>query len=771
MLWVWTKSHYARIAELVRPLGLTTPWRIVSFAQHLQPTPQDVVLVLGSEGLERLRNARLVPRNRTLSTLRGVPVRQSVCPFLVSYDPALADKEAQATSQIQWDFRLACRLHDEKTLEPKLGQYEYVPDLSPVLARIEQKRKDGLERVPVHLDLETMGRYPWYASKLIVSSSWTVDPGRSFVVYHYGTELTDELRGQLHELLTSSCVRVWGTNGKYDLLWLRVKWGLECTNYVFDTTLAGSLLDENRANSLNTHAKLFTSIGGYDDTFNRTWDKGEMQRVPKEALLPYAGGDTDAGYRVSLVFQKQLRQDPRLLNFYLNLLHPAARAFERVEFRGLLVDAQYWSQLRVEVEAESARLRREQMQHVPWQAKAKYWAGDLKPVSGKFLREVLFGSPPHGYGLVAKQTTGKLGLPSTSMRHLRQFRKHRRAGALIRSLEEHGTLQKLLDTYLIGFKSHLRPDGRFHPTYVLHAGALYDDSDETAGTNTGRLSARDPAIQTLPKHGVWAKKLRRAFVSPPGMLVWRLDFSQGELRVAACIAREERMLSAYREGKDLHAMTAAEVHEIPLADFMALHSSDPSRFSELRQGGKAGNFGLLYGMGAEGFQAYAEATYGLKLTLRKAQSFRSRFFELYSGLVGWHSSMRELAHNYGFVRSPLGRVRHLPLIHSSDREVRAKSERQAINSVVQSTLSDLCLLAVVLIDSEFPEDKLQVNGSTHDEVYGYVTQDDPQQWLGRVKDCVEHLPLGELFGWRPEIDFPVDIEIGRSLGELEPVIF
>jgi len=279
---------------------------------------------------------------------------------------------------------------------------------------------------------------------------------------------------------------------------------------------------------------------------------------------------------------------------------------------------------------------------------------------------------------------------------------------------------------------------------------------------------------TIPKHSVWAHKLRTGYKAPPGFLVVNIDFSQGELRIAACIANEKNMLQAYRDGMDLHLITGGRVNGIELDDLLDMKEAAKKdkkiakRLKKIRQGGKAGNFGLLYGMGAKGFMEYARVSYRVYLTLTEATNARDAFFELYPGLVTWHEQSKKFARQHGFVCSPLGRKRHLPLIYSSDNEMRSKAERQAINAQVQSTLSDVGQFALVKFHETYGRpDGCRPFMFCHDAIVFYVKEEDAGIWIPRAKDLMENLPLKETFGWDHQIPFPVDVEVGSSMATME----
>jgi len=335
---------------------------------------------------------------------------------------------------------------------------------------------------------------------------------------------------------------------------------------------------------------------------------------------------------------------------------------------------------------------------------------------------------------------------------------------MVEILKEYTSATKTLGTYVTGFLSHLREDGKWHPNYFLFSGM--DEVETEGGAVTGRLSVKDPAIQTIPKHTKWAKRLRRVVIAPPGHLILSNDYSQGELKIAACLAQEQTMIEAYRNGIDLHAVTAARLAGYDFDKFMKLAETDPHKFEEVRYLGKAGNFGLIYGMGANGFMIYAISNYGVVMTLEEAEGNRDAFFDLYPGLIEWHREYKGRARKQGFIRSPLGRVRHLPMLHSHEQAVVAKELRRAINSPVQATLSDMALWSTGLMVSRGQFDVAPVFGMVHDQLLSYVPEDSWEAIAKQRKELMENLPF-EQVGWEPDLRFTVDTEVGPNLGELK----
>jgi DNA polymerase I-like protein with 3'-5' exonuclease and polymerase domains len=254
-------------------------------------------------------------------------------------------------------------------------------------------------------------------------------------------------------------------------------------------------------------------------------------------------------------------------------------------------------------------------------------------------------------------------------------------------------------------------------------------------------------------------------------VILNVDFSQGELRIAACLANEITMIKAYQKGIDLHLLTGLGLWNIQnpnnaftLAQALDLMKAEDKNIKLVRQGGKAGNFGLLYGMQVLGFLSYAWNTYKVALTEHEGEKFRNSFFDRYPRLPKWHENYINMAHSDGQVRSPLGRIRHLPLVHSNDWKVKSAAERQGINAPVQSTLSDMGLLAASILNKLYPD--LWIFGFTHDALSFYVPEDEAVYWATNIKEVMENLPLGK-FGWKPQLNFPVDVEIGTNMGDMK----
>ncbi len=732
----------------------------------------EVCLVMGTKCVESLKLAGLLPKQMGIGKLREKPYpAPGGGSYLVTYDPGIVAIDYGRKPEIQWDVNLGVRLIRTGSVNPQYGDYKYVDTFAPLITYIRKQYKKTGKAIHVSCDLETVGLDPVNPDAHIVSIGFSVYKGMAHVKYfsNRGEYPEGMLLYQLKYLLKSKRIKLVGANFKYDWHWIKKHWDIECTNFALDTLLVGSLLDENRNNSLNMHTKIYLpSLGGYDDEFNRTHDKGKMHEVPTLELLPYAGGDLDADLQLVGRLRPIILKDKRLANFYGHLLHPASKAFTRIEQRGMVVDIERYEELRHDVQKQMDSLHKTAIGILPATIQNKY-IDDLSLTRDVILREFLFTN--RGLNLRPKVFTEKEKLPSTSKTHLQMFLGNPKADEFLQALFEWKAAKKTMSTYIVGFLKHLRADGMFHPTYMLHRGMFDGDTSKEAGTVTGRSSCKDPAYQTIPKHTKWAKLLRSVYTAPPGYVILNVDFQQGELRIAACLANEITMINAYKKGIDLHLLTRLELWNIQnpasaltLKEAMALMKAEDPNIKLVRQGGKAGNFGLLYGMQVLGFLSYAWNTYGVKLTEDEGANFRNGFFNRYPRLPDWHDNYISMAHAHGQVRSPLGRIRHLPLVHSNDWKVRSAAERQGINAPVQSTLSDMGLLAAGILNEKYPD--LWCFGFTHDALSFYVPEDEAHEWAVKISAVMENLPLAK-FGWKPQLSFPVDVEVGTNMGDMK----
>jgi len=792
MLYLWTSAKHHQLVSVTKPVLDTIRPRPaaqgLSFTPYELPIPESgqIHLAMGTKTVDVLKEARIIPRNLSVAKLRGkvwpVPGEPDRGAWMITYDPYMVERDAKALTDIQWDVRLACRYLTSGSLAPKVGTYNWVSGFSDLIDAVKREADKTGEKVRLFEDLETLGLWPWYDKAWIISIAFCHKIGTAAMMKfpENGDYPTDAVLQQVEWLENADEISLAGASLKFDNLWKKAKWGLDWPKaFLFDTLLGGGLVNENRQNSLNIHAKIYTDMGGYDDMFNAAHEKGRMDLAlakDPEGFVIYAGGDVDAGARAREEIVGELTADPGLVDFYTTILHPAARAFEKIEYTGILVDSQELAAVGLICAEESAAAHADMYELVPPRIKRKRSGatGDRLKFTPAVLRDIFFDEA--GWDLEPLVWTDKAKLPSTSVDdHLKRFKDHPQAGPFLEALKRKNKAEKIGSSYVVGFLKHLRPDGRFHPTFALHVGSQYEDDDET-GTNTGRTAAKNPHAQTIPKRWKpgdynWPSVLRACYPAPPGQLIGEIDYSQGELKIHAMLANEPTMLKLFHEGMDMHLLTGTKLAGITYEEGQALEKTDPKLFKRMRYGAKAPNFGLIFMQSPPGFQRYAYKEWDLDYSLAECQKIHGDFFALYRMLRAYSERQMRAAREDLCVINPFGRVRHLPLAVSKDKKTRAGALRQAVNAPTQSTLSDMGLWSIAIADG--PDHDLLGRGLdifnfVHDAVQFYFPDTSAGfEMVQEMKDIMENLPYGELCDWEPELKMTTDFEYGPNLAEMK----
>lgn len=243
--------------------------------------------------------------------------------------------------------------------------------------------------------------------------------------------------------------------------------------------------------------------------------------------------------------------------------------------------------------------------------------------------------------------------------------------AVVDLVLEYRELSKLKNTYVDALPLQVNPQtGRVHTSY------------NQAGSVTGRIASSDPNLQNIPIRTDLGRKVRKAFIAQPGHVLLAVDYSQVELRIVAHMSNDQTMLSAFQSGQDIHAATAAAIFDVPIEQVS----------KEQRNRAKGVNFGLIYGMSAFGLSRYTD------ITLAEAEDFVKAYFEQFPGVKSYLDGMRAQAAEIGYVETLLGRRRYFPgLKNQTNRNIRNREEREAINAPIQGTAADIMKLAMLAV--------------------------------------------------------------------------
>ncbi|MCW0451523.1 DNA polymerase I [Xanthomonas sacchari] len=467
-----------------------------------------------------------------------------------------------------------------------------------------------------------------------------------------------------------------GQHGKYDLHVLR-RHGVDVQGYADDTMLESFVL--NSTASRHDMDSLARRYLGYDTVkYEDVAGKGAKQiafsQVAIDDATGYAAEDADITLRLHRTLSAQLDAEPALARVYREIEMPLVPVLARVEANGVCVDI---AELRKQSQDLSQRM-------LAAQQKATALAGrSFNMDSPKQLQAVLFDE----LKLPAVLKTPK-GQPSTNEEALEAIADQHE---LPRVILEYRGLAKLRSTYTDKLPEMVNPDtGRVHTSY------------HQAGAATGRLSSSDPNLQNIPIRTDDGRRIRRAFVAPPGRKLIACDYSQIELRIMAHLSEDPGLLRAFGSGVDVHRATAAEVFGRKLEEVTGNE----------RRAAKAINFGLMYGMSAFGLAR------NLGIGRGEAQDYVALYFSRYPGVRDFMERMREQARTQGYVETLFGRRLYLNDINARQQGLRAGAERAAINAPMQGTAADIIKRAMVGVDAWLQDhrDRALMILQVHDEL-------------------------------------------------------
>jgi len=712
-----------------------------------------IILALGNEALQATvgRSGIMKYRGQSFDHASGAQVIPTISPAMVARNPGQHDG---FVADLMYVNRLSQGIDLSDALKPKAFRY------------VMSKR--GLQMLADELsvchgyafDIESNGFDEFKPESRMVSlslSTWR-DPDATAPEIIWAIPLfhpESPFKGNwkmilrwLAKFMRKPKVRV-AHNGKFDLRWLW-QFGVKF-NLTFDTMLAAHLLDENRPKGIKPLARTLLGVAPWD------MDASDLLNEPLRKVLKYNGLDTWYTAHVYFIFKEQLKQRPRLAKILMKILVPASNVFTEIEMRGIWVDR--------EILATNAKIAKETLDDIDAQLMAhvpprEVWPKNIKEVNfnaSNFARWWIFdylGMPVLARG--KPKEDGSPGNPSMAESILERFKNdHEAIGLLLERVK----WQKFHSSFFTAYQEQIDDNDRIHTTFKL------------TGTVTGRLSSGkgddDKVTSKVQNRGVNLQQVPRdkfvkgIFGGSPGCVFLECDYSQVELRIAAFIARETTMMGLYQRNEDIHMATAMKMTNKVAADVTG----------DERKKAKPVNFGFLYGMSANTFITTAWNNYGVEVTERESVAFRKAFFDAYPTLLDWHKRQRRLGHKFGQVESPIGRIRHLPDIHSADREVRGNAERQAINSPVQSFASDMAIIALVTLTREFKRRGLKTRsvGTVHDAINFEVPIEELEEVVPLIKQHMENPPIDEWFGVHLDVPIIGDVALSRMWGDKEEI--
>ena len=487
-----------------------------------------------------------------------------------------------------------------------------------------------------------------------------------------------------------------GQNLKYDLEVLR-NYDIELKGKMWDTMIAHYLIQPELRHNMDYMAEIYLNYQTIhiDELIGA---KGKNQRSmreldPKE-VYEYAAEDADITLQLKNKLEPELKKQGAEKLFY-EIEMPLMPILAEMEMTGVCLDTDSLS--------ETSKQLTQRMLDI--EQRIYELAGEhFNIASPKQVGDILFDK----LKIIDKAKKTKKGQYVTSEEVLQQLRhKHEIVGLIL----DHRGLKKLLGTYIEALPKLINP----------RTGHIHTSFNQTI-TATGRLSSSDPNLQNIPIRGEDGKEIRKAFIPEPGCLFFSADYSQIELRVMAHLSQDPQMIEVFREGKDLHAATAANIYKKPIEEVTR----------DERTKSKRANFGIIYGITVFGL---AER---LDIPRDEAKMLIDGYFDTFPQVHDYMEKSKEVARQQGYVTTLFGRRRYLPDINSANSVVRGFAERNAINAPIQGTAADIIKVAMIHIFQRFKTEgiKSKMILQVHDELNFSVYPDE--------KEKVEHIVLEEM---------------------------
>jgi len=501
-----------------------------------------------------------------------------------------------------------------------------------------------------------------------------------------------------------------GQNLKYDKH-VFANHGIQLNGIVHDTLLQSYVLESHRPHNMDSLALRHLDVKtiSYDDVTGKGVNRIGFDEVALDIATQYAAEDADITLRLHQTLYPGIQKDERLNYIYREIEMPVLDVLFEIERNGVLLDYKL-------LQKQSHELG-EKLQALEQQAHTL--AGQpFNLNSPKQIQEILFTQLK--LPVIKKTPTG---VPSTDEDVLQQLALDY---PLPKLLLDYRGLAKLKSTYTDKLPLMMdRTTGRVHTNYAQ------------AVAVTGRLASSDPNLQNIPVRTSEGRRIREAFIAPPGHKIISADYSQIELRIMAHISQDQRLLDAFAAGEDIHRATAAEILGIPLDQV------DP----EQRRYAKVINFGLIYGMSEFGLASQ------LNIERSAARAYMERYFARYPGVESYMRQTREKARQLGYVETVLGRRLWLPEINNANGNRRQGAERAAINAPMQGTAADIIKLAMIAVRNWLHQAQLRSKliMQVHDELVLEVPDDE----VALVKNT-----LPECMGNVLQLDVPLLIEVG-----------
>lgn len=570
----------------------------------------------------------------------------------------------------------------------------------------------------VCLDTETTSLNALEAKLVGIAFSWEAGKG-FYLPFPENQQKAQELIEEVRPFFEDENIEKIGQNLKYDIKVL-AKYKVQIKGKLFDTMIAHYLINPDMRHNMDVLAETYLNYTPQPISEligKKGKNQKSMREVPLDQQTEYGVEDADITLQLKKFFQEELKE-AKIKKLFDEIEIPLVRVLAAMELEGIKLDEDFLKSLSEALENDIKALE---------QSIYKEAGEEFKISSPKQLGLILFEK----MALVKKPKKTKTGQYSTSEDVLSALVKEHK---IVEDVLMFRALMKLQNTYIDALPKQVqKATGRIHTDYMQTVAA------------TGRLSSNNPNLQNIPIRTERGRQVRKAFVPrDENHIILAADYSQIELRIIAALSEEENMIKAFKDGKDIHASTAARVFDVDIDKVNR----------EQRSNAKTVNFGIIYGVSAFGLSNQTN------LSRAESKELIDTYYKTYPKLTGYISDQVAYAREHGYVQTVLGRRRYLKDINSRNAIVRGAAERNAVNAPIQGSAADIIKLAMINIHRKLTEGKFKTKMllQVHDE----LVFDAHKEELEEVKKMIKY-EMENAY----KLDVPLDIEMGEGQNWLE----
>jgi len=595
-------------------------------------------------------------------------------------------------------------VNDDKTLKNLIGKWEKVKEFV--------------------YDLETDSLDVFSAKIAGIAISFEKNTAYYIAINHPDSGLSEEKVLELIKpIFENSSIKKIGQNIKFDAMIMR-EHGIETNNIHFDTMIASFAINSTTGqHNLDSLAQEYLNhkMISIEEIIGSGKNQKKMTDLPIKEVYHYACEDADITWQLMQILKPKLK-DLDLEDLFYNIEMPLLSVLMTMEKNGVTLDLNLLSNFTKELAKQISELQKEIY---------KLAGEEFNINSPQQLGILLFDKMEiHKELNMRKPKRTKTGQYSTSEQILERYHRHE----LPKNILDYRKLAKLKSTYVDALPNLInKVTGKVHTSFNQTIAA------------TGRLSSVNPNLQNIPIRTEIGREMRKAFIpSEKGHYLLSADYSQIELRLMAHLSRDPNMCDSFEKDLDIHAATAARIFEIPLEEVDEDH----------RRKAKEINFGIIYGMSKYGLANR------LDISVIEAEQFIFDYFALYTMVQKFMQTTISGANQDGFVRTMRGRIRYLPQIHSTNRQLREFAERTSINTPIQGSAADLIKLAMIHIHQEMKRRKLKSTMllQVHDELVFEVPENELEELTEIVREKMENAM---------KLKIPVKVDVGTGKNWLE----